>query len=250
MSVDAVTLAHAAAAAPLAIWLYLLLARGGFWRVARALRTSGRFPLPRARAEPEGVSSRSCRRAMRREGIGKAVSSLLAQTLGGAPARDRGRRRQHATGPRKRPRRGRAACRRARAADGAARHAARTGLDGQALGHVAGRCRRGRCASPDFLLLTDADIEYVPGEVAALADKADAERLDLVSLMVRLSTATFAERCLIPAFVFFFLKLYPPAWIASPRSAVAGAAGGCMLIRSGGARARRRPRRDPRLHHR
>jgi hopene-associated glycosyltransferase HpnB len=31
--------------------------------------------------------------------------------------------------------------------------------------------------------------------------------------------------------VFFFLKLYPPAWIASPRSKVAGAAGGCMLIR-------------------
>jgi hopene-associated glycosyltransferase HpnB len=49
--------------------------------------------------------------------------------------------------------------------------------------------------------------------------------------MVRLSTATFAERCLIPAFVFFFLKLYPPAWIASPRSSIAGAAGGCMLIR-------------------
>ena len=85
--------------------------------------------------------------------------------------------------------------------------------------------------NPDFLLLTDADIEYAPGDVAALADKAEAEDLDLASLMVRLSTATFAERCLIPAFVFFFLKLYPPAWIASPRTATAGAAGGCMLIR-------------------
>ena len=85
--------------------------------------------------------------------------------------------------------------------------------------------------NPDFLLLTDADIEYAPGDVAALADKAEAEDLDLASLMVRLSTVTFAERCLIPAFVFFFLKLYPPAWIASPRSTTAGAAGGCMLIR-------------------
>jgi hopene-associated glycosyltransferase HpnB len=84
---------------------------------------------------------------------------------------------------------------------------------------------------PDFLLLTDADIEYAPDEVAALAGKAEAEHLDLVSLMVRLSTATLAERCLIPAFVFFFLKLYPPAWIAAARSAVAGAAGGCMLLR-------------------
>ena len=84
---------------------------------------------------------------------------------------------------------------------------------------------------PDFLLLTDADIEYAPEEVAALAARAEAEHLDLVSLMVRLSTATFAERCLIPAFVFFFLKLYPPAWIAAARSTVAGAAGGCMLLR-------------------
>ena len=44
--------------------------------------------------------------------------------------------------------------------------------------------------NPDFLLLTDADIEYAPGDVAALADKAEAEDLDLASLMVRLSTVT------------------------------------------------------------
>jgi hopene-associated glycosyltransferase HpnB len=85
--------------------------------------------------------------------------------------------------------------------------------------------------NPGFLLLTDADIEYAPGDVAQLAGQAEAEHLDLVSLMVRLSTATLAERCLIPAFVFFFLKLYPPGWIASPRFSTAGAAGGCMLIR-------------------
>jgi hopene-associated glycosyltransferase HpnB len=36
---------------------------------------------------------------------------------------------------------------------------------------------------------------------------------------------------LIPAFVFFFLKLYPPAWIANPRRSMAGAAGGSILIR-------------------
>ncbi len=84
---------------------------------------------------------------------------------------------------------------------------------------------------PEFLLLTDADVEYEAAEVAALAGEAEAEHLDLVSLMVRLSTATVAERCLIPAFVFFFLELYPPAWVGSARSAVAAAAGGCMLIR-------------------
>jgi len=84
---------------------------------------------------------------------------------------------------------------------------------------------------PDFILFTDADILHAPRNVAALVAAAEAGRRDLVSYMVRLSTANFAERRLIPAFVFFFFKLYPPAWIASPHSRVAGAAGGCMLIR-------------------
>jgi hopene-associated glycosyltransferase HpnB len=49
--------------------------------------------------------------------------------------------------------------------------------------------------------------------------------------MARLPTSTFAERLLIPAFVFFFFKLYPPRWVSSPQSRVAAAAGGCILIR-------------------
>jgi hopene-associated glycosyltransferase HpnB len=84
---------------------------------------------------------------------------------------------------------------------------------------------------PDFLLLTDADIEHEPDNVASLVGSAEAHRLDLTSSMVRLSTISFAEKCLIPAFVFFFFKLYPPSWIGSPRMRTAGAAGGCMLIR-------------------
>ena len=54
---------------------------------------------------------------------------------------------------------------------------------------------------------------------------------DLVSYMVRLQCRTFAEHALIPAFVFFFFLLYPPAWIRDPRRRTAGAAGGCILIR-------------------
>ena len=56
--------------------------------------------------------------------------------------------------------------------------------------------------------------------------------LDLASWMVKLHCSTAAERALIPAFVFFFFMLYPPAWIAGRRHKTAGAAGGCMLIRS------------------
>jgi hopene-associated glycosyltransferase HpnB len=85
--------------------------------------------------------------------------------------------------------------------------------------------------SPDYLLFTDADIYHGPDSVASLVATAEAHDRDLVSHMVKLSTATSAERLLIPAFVFFFFKLYPPAWIASPRRKLAAAAGGCILVR-------------------
>lgn len=89
---------------------------------------------------------------------------------------------------------------------------------------------RADSSTPDFFLLTDADIEYAsPQAVSSLVAKAE-QGFDLVSVMVRLRTESVAERLLIPAFVFFFFKLYPPAWVASSR-ATAAAAGGCMLIR-------------------
>ena len=56
----------------------------------------------------------------------------------------------------------------------------------------------------------------MPGEIARSGG------YDLVSFMVKLHCSTFAERALIPAFVFFFFKLYPPAWIANPRRKTAG----------------------------
>jgi hopene-associated glycosyltransferase HpnB len=50
--------------------------------------------------------------------------------------------------------------------------------------------------------------------------------------MVKLHCRSLAEKLLIPAFVFFFFMLYPPQWIRDPRRKTAGAAGGCILIRS------------------
>ncbi len=85
--------------------------------------------------------------------------------------------------------------------------------------------------APDFLLLTDADIEHEAGNVASLVAIAERERADLTSYMVKLHCRSVAEKLLIPAFVFFFFKLYPPKWIADPRNKTAGAAGGCMLVR-------------------
>ena len=84
---------------------------------------------------------------------------------------------------------------------------------------------------PDYLLFTDADIHHNPENVAHLVAHARQLNADLLSSMVQLSISNNAERWLIPAFVFFFLKLYPPAWIARRGAVTAGAAGGCMLVR-------------------
>ena len=83
----------------------------------------------------------------------------------------------------------------------------------------------------DYYLLTDADIVHAPDNLSGLVARAEASGFDLVSYMVKLRCRSFAERALIPAFVFFFLMLYPPAWTARRDRKTAGAAGGCILIR-------------------
>ena len=103
---------------------------------------------------------------------------------------------------------------------------------------------------PQFLLLTDADVEHAPDNLATLVSIAEGEGYDLVSFMVKLHCRSLAEKLLIPAFVFFFFMLYPPLWIRSPRRRTAGAAGGCMLDPSASARARRRHQRHSQPGHR
>jgi hopene-associated glycosyltransferase HpnB len=85
---------------------------------------------------------------------------------------------------------------------------------------------------PDFLLLTDADIVHAPESVSRLVAHAESKHLVLTSLMVKLRCESLAEHANIPAFVFFFQMLYPFPWVNSPQSAVAAAAGGCMLVRA------------------
>ena len=83
----------------------------------------------------------------------------------------------------------------------------------------------------EFFWFTDADIEHAPDTLLRLVFRAEKNSLDLASLMVLLQAKTFAERLLIPPFLYFFLLLYPPRWIADPNAATAGAAGGCILLR-------------------
>lgn len=90
---------------------------------------------------------------------------------------------------------------------------------------------KARELDPQYLLLTDADIVHSADSLSTLTRVAEVGAYDLVSFMVKLHCESIAERLLIPAFVFFFFKLYPPKWIADPRRTTAGAAGGCILIR-------------------
>ncbi|MGE3624137.1 MAG: glycosyltransferase [Bdellovibrionales bacterium] len=86
-------------------------------------------------------------------------------------------------------------------------------------------------SSADFILFTDADIMHHPKNLSELVARAVANRLHLVSLMVKLHCVTFAEKLLIPAFIFFFEMLFPFRRANDPASKTAAAAGGVILAK-------------------
>ena len=206
----------------LAIWLYLLLGHGGFW-LARE-RDDGHSIASPARW-PSVVAVVPARNEA--EVIAESIESLLRQDYPGSfhivlvdDGSDDG------------------------TADVARRAAQRLDngdrleiLPGSALpagwtGKV-WAMHQGvqRASTADYLLLTDADIGHSPDNLRNLVARAEHDGAVLVSLMAELSTATRAERFLIPAFVFFFQMLYPFAWVARTDKSLAAAAGGCMLVR-------------------
>ncbi len=83
----------------------------------------------------------------------------------------------------------------------------------------------------DYILFTDADIRHPLNSLERLVSRAQTKNLDLVSRMVKLNCTSIAEKLLIPAFVFFFMMMYPFRQANSPNSPVAAAAGGVMLVR-------------------
>jgi hopene-associated glycosyltransferase HpnB len=89
----------------------------------------------------------------------------------------------------------------------------------------------GHTEGPAYYWFTDADVNHAPDTLQRLLVRAEREKLDLASLMVLLQAKTLPERALIPAFLYFFLMLFPPGWIADEELGTAGAAGGCILLR-------------------
>jgi hopene-associated glycosyltransferase HpnB len=95
--------------------------------------------------------------------------------------------------------------------------------------------------APAYLLLTDADIAHEPDSLRELVAAACSQDLDLVSQMARLRVASFWERLVVPAFVYFFSQLYPFRRINKAGARTTAAAGGCVLLRTEAAERARVP---------
>jgi hopene-associated glycosyltransferase HpnB len=212
----------------LAIWLYLLAGRGAFWlgRERDEAVSAGRgasCPWPSVTAVIPARDEAEC--------VGETVSSLIRQDYPGIltvvvvddQSRDGTAQVAH----------------QAAAALGVADRltvlsgcALPTGWTGKLWAqHQGVAAAEAAPRPPDYLLLTDADIVYVPDQLRRLVARAQSGGNVLTSLMAKLRCDSFAERMFIPAFIFFFQMLYPFAWANDQRRATAAAAGGCMLVR-------------------
>jgi hopene-associated glycosyltransferase HpnB len=217
-------LAQVFAALPLAIWLYLLLARGGFWLSSE--RDDGALPpLPAPPKLAIVIPARD-----EAEGIGACIGSLLRQDYSGEWSIvlvDDG----SSDGTAAIAREAAAAFASPARLDVITGNPLPAGWTGKLWALKQGIERAQTMAPPpEYLLLSDADIVYTPETLSRLVARAQAGGLVLTSLMVKLRCESLAERALIPAFIFFFQMLYPFAWINRARAATAGAAGGCMLV--------------------
>ncbi len=229
----------------LAVWVYLAVARGGFWRGRETDRAMHDVLATRPPSRWPGVVAIVPARD-EAELVGTTVASLLGQRYDGDlsvivvddhsddgtadVARD------------------------AAAAAGAASRLTvveapplPSGWTGKLWALAAGVAQaEARGDAPRYLLLTDADIRYGHDAVAALVSFAVDRGSILTSLMVALRCRSAAERALIPAFVFFFQMLYPFAWVNRPQRRIAAAAGGCVLLERDALVGGRRHRVDPR----
>jgi hopene-associated glycosyltransferase HpnB len=210
----------------LAVWVYLMTARGGYWLAHE--RDDRQEPAPPA-TWPRVVAVIPARDEV--ETIGTTIGSLLGQAYAGHfsvilvddESRDG-------------------------TADAARVAAAAVGASDR-LAVLAGRplpagwtgklwaVNQGieqataLASSPDYLLLTDADITYAPDALARLVARAAAGGFVLTSLMAKLRCESVAERIFVPAFIYFFQMLYPFGWVNRRAHPMAAAAGGCMLVR-------------------
>ena len=217
------------AAVSLAVWIYLVFARGWFWL--------GRERDDAAITLPAVLPSVAVVVPARNEadGIAQSVTSLLTQDYPSLSLIVVDDDSQDGTVD---------VAQRAGAALGAQDKL--TILAGQPLPtHWTGKLwavKQGIAAAeeksaPKYLMLTDADIVHRRDTVSWLVAHSERHSLVLNSLTARWRCENLAERVHIPAFIYFFEMLYPFAWVNRPDHRTAGAAGGCMLLRTDALRA-------------
>jgi hopene-associated glycosyltransferase HpnB len=216
-----------------AAWVYLLAGHGGFWRTdcrlpgpaAGAAVAAGPNGAPGAGGWPSVVAVIPARDEAAI--LPQTLPSLLAQEYPGTmsvvlvddgssdgtaqTAEALGRRPGHPRG-----------------LQVAAGTPPPAGWAGKVWAMAQGAAAAGEC---DYLLFTDADIALTPGAVRDLVRAAIAGDRALLSQMALLRADTGWERCIVPAFVYFFAQLYPFRRVGRPRARTAAAAGGCMLVR-------------------
>lgn len=223
------TVTFALATLSLLTWMVLVLFRGGFWRADQRLEDEEHGEPAAKTRWPSTVAVVPARNEA--PSVGRTVAALLAQNYPGGFAVvvvDDG------------------------SDDGTAEAASRSGQGSDRLTVVTGTplepgwtgklwalsqgLKRAEEQYPAaaYVLFCDADIECAPHTLRRLVAKAETSGLDLVSVMARLNCESVWERLLIPAFVFFFQKLYPFQWVNDRRRPEAAAAGGCMLARRSG----------------
>ncbi|MGH6878284.1 MAG: glycosyltransferase [Rhizomicrobium sp.] len=214
------------AAVPLLIWIYLVLGRSMFWRMRERDDTCGLQPS--AGSWPSVFVVVPARDEA--DVIERAIRSLLVQDYRGIfhiilvddrssdGTAEAARRAAHVCGMDDR----------LEIISGQERPA---GWTGKVWAMCQGFARTRETGSPDYVLFTDADIAHAPDNLRCLVTRAEESRLVLVSLMAKLRCESFAEKLLIPAFVFFFAMLFPFGRANDPGSKTAAAAGGCMLVR-------------------
>jgi hopene-associated glycosyltransferase HpnB len=204
------------------IWAYLILARGAYWHasvrdVTRIAGISSPWPavaavIP-ARNESDYIA-RSMQSLLRQDYRGPLTIVVVdddSEDGTGAVATD------------------------AAAGDGRLRVIRTTGPAAGWTGKlwaVSQGIAAAEASHPEYLLLTDADIEHAPDTLSWLVSQSMAGRFVLTSLMAKLRCVSLAEKIHVPAFIYFFQMLYPFAGVSRADSSMAAAAGGCMLVRA------------------
>ena len=92
----------------------------------------------------------------------------------------------------------------------------------QAAGHATG----------NWMLFTDADVVHHPSVLRNSIATAQKERIDLLSILPHVECVTFWERVVLPAFAIILSMIFPVHRSNDPKSPVALAAGGYILLKS------------------